>query len=196
MSIFKKCTFYRDSESLAMGTGLGHCDLFGQAICEGDIQFCQNPEGLRKELLEQKEKDFKKDKEERNQKEKIPTYKVLVVEDEAVVRNLVEKSLALTGYQVLTATDGLDALEIARNYRGEIHLLLTDVVMPRMGGRELAECLRSTRAGLPVLFMSGYTDNAAEARKYVEAGGDFIQKPFTTALLSERVGAALRAAGR
>jgi hypothetical protein len=89
MSIFKKCTFYRDAQSLVIGTGLGHCDLLGQAICEGDIKFCENPQKLMKELSEQKRKGLEKNKKEANQGKKSSHYNVLVVDDREALRRMV-----------------------------------------------------------------------------------------------------------
>jgi CheY-like chemotaxis protein len=84
-----------------------------------------------------------------------------VVEDEKVVRNLLSEILQSNGYRVLAAQHGEEALSLSAQHEGPIHLLLTDVVMPGMNGRELAERFRSSRRGdLPVLYMSGYTGNA------------------------------------
>src|SRR5262249_31006439 len=87
------------------------------------------------------------------------------------------------GYTVLLAEDGQSALKLARNYAGQIDLLLTDVVMPGMGGLELAGQFAAERPGVPILFMSGYSDRLW-TRKEMES--NLIQKPFTTmALLTE-----------
>jgi len=113
---------------------------------------------------------------------------VLVVEDEAMVRNFVRSVLELSGYTVLEARDGDDAVSTAREHGGPIHLLLTDVVMPGgMGGREVAEQLVQLRPDLKVLFMSGYTDDAVVRHGVQHQGVAFIQKPFTPAALTGKL---------
>src|SRR6185295_4309036 len=85
--------------------------------------------------------------------------RILLVEDEEMLRGLIEESLATSGYDVLVARNGADALGVADRHPGTIDLLLTDAVMPGMGGRELARQLTEVRGGLRVLYMSGYTDD-------------------------------------
>ncbi|GAB4402016.1 MAG: hypothetical protein Kow00123_11880 [Anaerolineales bacterium] len=119
------------------------------------------------------------------------TETVLVVEDEANVRAIVTRTLTEQGYTVLEAADGYEALRLARDYEGEIHLLLTDVVMPQMGGKELSERFAAIRPGVKTLFMSGYTDNAIVHRGILDPGVAFLQKPFTAAALARRVRQAL-----
>jgi YesN/AraC family two-component response regulator len=87
----------------------------------------------------------------------------------------------------LEASQGLDAFLICTEHDGPIHLLLTDVVMPKMSGRELAETLMSIRPGIKVLYMSGYTDNAIVHHGVLETGVDFIQKPFAVDALARKV---------
>ncbi|HMV33149.1 MAG TPA: response regulator, partial [Gemmatimonadales bacterium] len=120
-----------------------------------------------------------------------PRGTVLVVEDERMVRDLVRRTLARAGYHVLEAVDGEAALALARAEDGPIDLLLTDVVMPRMGGRQLATRLQEERPGLRVLFMSGYASDAGDLHDLVLGAGDFLQKPFAPSRLLERVGALL-----
>ncbi|MDH7490421.1 MAG: response regulator, partial [Anaerolineae bacterium] len=115
------------------------------------------------------------------------TETVLVVEDEANVRAIVTRTLTEQGYTVLEAADGYEALRLAREYKGEIHLLLTDVVMPQMGGKELSERFAAIRPGVKTLFMSGYTDNAIVHRGILDPGVVFLQKPFTAAALARKV---------
>lgn len=116
---------------------------------------------------------------------------VLLVEDEEMVRNMARKILERHGYQVLVARDGEDAERQCREFQGEIHLLLTDVIMPELDGRQLYLRLAETRAGLKALFMSGYTDDIIAKRGVLEEGIDFLQKPFTMEELTRRVRNAL-----
>jgi PAS domain S-box-containing protein len=105
--------------------------------------------------------------------------RVLLVEDEDVVRTLLCEVLEMSGYEVLAASNGLDALELARGQRRPIDLLITDVVMPKMSGRELADHLRSIHWQARVLYMSGYTDGAIVQSGVLDASTEFLQKPFS-----------------
>jgi two-component system, cell cycle sensor histidine kinase and response regulator CckA len=116
---------------------------------------------------------------------------VLLVEDEAGVRKFGRLALETQGYAVLEAAGGEEALRAAEQHAGPIHLLVTDVVMPRMGGREVAESLRVRHAGLKVLYVSGYTDDAVVRHGIVEATDAFLQKPFTPLALARKVRAIL-----
>ena len=103
---------------------------------------------------------------------------VLVVEDEPVVRSLAVRALVDQGYRVLQAADGPSALATSRAYEAEVHLLVTDVVMPGMNGKELADRLAVERPGLRVLYVSGYTDHAVVRHGVLEEGIAFLSKPF------------------
>jgi len=118
---------------------------------------------------------------------------VLLVEDEHTVRAIARSALTRRGYRVLTAADAAEALAIARAYPGPIHLLLTDVVMPGMGGRELAEQMVAERLGVRVLFMSGYTEDEVLHRGVSAEAMAFLPKPFTPETLASRVRAVLDA---
>jgi CheY-like chemotaxis protein len=112
---------------------------------------------------------------------------VLVVEDEEEVRKLVVRVLQKQGYRVLDAPNAGIALLICEQHVGPIHLLFTDVVMPKMSGRELAERLGSLHPEIKVLYMSGYTDNAIVHHGVLAEGVNFIQKPFTFENLARKV---------
>ena len=112
---------------------------------------------------------------------------ILLVEDEDVVRNLSREVLELCGYKVIEAENGLAALAICEKYGGEIDMLMTDVVMPQMGGRELAQTLLESYPQMRVLFTSGYTDDAIVRHGILDVGTNFIQKPFTFENLARKI---------
>ncbi|MGC4054559.1 MAG: CHASE2 domain-containing protein [Paludibaculum sp.] len=116
---------------------------------------------------------------------------ILVVDDQDPVRRLVISILKARGYQVLQAPGGPAALALAEGYSETIHLLLTDVVMPQMSGRTLADTLTARRPGLKVLFMSGYSDSSVEDQGVALTGLEYLAKPFTVAALVDKVQAAL-----
>ena len=113
--------------------------------------------------------------------------RVLLVEDEPSVRAMALHVLRCCGYQTLEAADGEEAVRVATEHNGPIDLLLTDVVLPRMGGRELMERLSATRPGLPVLFISGYTEDEVLRHGVSQAEVAFLQKPFTPLDLAQKV---------
>jgi len=120
------------------------------------------------------------------------TETVLLVEDEAPLLALTRRSLESYGYHVLPAGSPAEAIELAEGYAGEIALLLTDVVMPGMNGRELYEHMSSIRPGIHVVFMSGYpADIVAAGRGEVEKEAAYVQKPFTLTTLVKTVRQAL-----
>jgi CheY-like chemotaxis protein/two-component sensor histidine kinase len=113
---------------------------------------------------------------------------VLLVEDEPSVRDLALRLLNQQGYKVLEAANGEEALRVVQEHIGEkIHLLLTDVVMPQMGGKELANQLKLLRPDIKVLYTSGYTDDAIVHHGVLEPGIHFLQKPFSLKTLSHKV---------
>jgi two-component system cell cycle sensor histidine kinase/response regulator CckA len=116
---------------------------------------------------------------------------VLIAEDEEAVRDLASEFLESAGYRVLTAKDGTEALGVAEQCDEAIHLLLTDVVMPRMRGPELAKRLKGLRNGLRVIYMSGYLEYNRGNEDFLEEGY-FLQKPFSREMLVHRVGEALK----
>lgn len=112
---------------------------------------------------------------------------VLLVEDEGAVRALAGDILRKCGYTVLEASQGEEALGIAQGFAGPIHLLVSDVVMPRMGGRQLAQCLAASRPEMRVLYLSGYTDDAVVRHGVLEDEVAFLQKPFSPRVLAHKV---------
>jgi DNA-binding response OmpR family regulator len=112
---------------------------------------------------------------------------VLLVEDEEMVRRMTCEVLQGAGYRVLEAASGFEALRVSAGHGGPLDLLLTDVVMPGMSGRELAERLAPAWPGMKVLYMSGHTDDAIFHHGVTQAGIGYLQKPFTPEVLERRV---------
>jgi two-component system, cell cycle sensor histidine kinase and response regulator CckA len=117
----------------------------------------------------------------------VGTETILLCEDDAAVRELAAHLLAGAGYRVLAAPDAGHALQAASQQHGLIHLLLTDVIMPGMNGRKLADILRARRPDLKTLFMSGYTSNVIAHHGVLEADVEFLEKPFSRQSLLQRV---------
>jgi len=117
---------------------------------------------------------------------------ILLAEDDEMVRHLTRDSLKIWGYLVLEAANGREALMVSQQYNGTIDLLLTDVVMPRMSGKELADQLLVLRLGTRVLYMSGFTDHAIVHHGVLDGDTDFIEKPFTPDALALKVGKVLQ----
>ena len=111
---------------------------------------------------------------------------ILLVEDESFVRELAHRSLSSRGYRILSAVDGLDAVEIAKTFSGKIDLVLSDVVMPHMGVAELSAKLLQHRPGVRLLFMSGYSESAIRRNGVID-GARLIEKPFTPESLARQV---------
>jgi len=116
---------------------------------------------------------------------------VLLCEDEERIRKLVYAMLAKQGYKVLEAGSPEGAMRMVREYAGPIDLLLTDIVMPKMNGFELAKSVFEVRPEIKVLYMSGYTDNRVSSGWVLEANVPFLHKPFTAAGLTQKVREAL-----
>jgi CheY-like chemotaxis protein len=119
------------------------------------------------------------------------TESILLVEDEDRVRAMSKTALELFGYKVLEARGGEEALQACAIHVGPIDLLITDVVMPGMSGRQVAEAVAAQRPGVKVIYCSGYTDDAVVRHGVLTADAAFLQKPFTVAALANKVRAVL-----
>ena len=116
------------------------------------------------------------------------TGTILLVDDEEALLNLTAERLKECGYSVLPARDGIHALEIARTFQGPIHLLLTDIMMPRMGGLALARSMSELRSGIRIVFMTGHAERGDIYREALRSGAESIQKPFSNERLIRLVG--------
>jgi CheY-like chemotaxis protein len=121
------------------------------------------------------------------------TETILLVEDDTAVQKLAVEILKAHGYRVLTAKNGAEALRVGEEHKGPIHLLLTDVVMPQMNGRELMARLKPGRPEMLVLYMSGYSDDVIAHHGILEEGIAFLPKPFSVETLTQKVRAVLDA---
>jgi two-component system, cell cycle sensor histidine kinase and response regulator CckA len=121
------------------------------------------------------------------------TETLLLVEDERAVRKASAEFLAMLGYKVLEAKDGVDALAVAKQYGGPIHLLVTDVVMPNMSGGELAKRLGSISRDIKFLFVSGYAGKTVLDHNVMDLETNFLQKPYSLKQLAAKIRVALEA---
>jgi CheY-like chemotaxis protein len=111
----------------------------------------------------------------------------LLVEDDELLRRVIARSLGDRGHRVLVACDGEDALAIAARHDGPIDLMITDVIMPRVSGRKLAEQLAPLRPETKILFTSGYTDQIIARQGVLEPGQHFLAKPYAIEALEQRI---------
>jgi two-component system cell cycle sensor histidine kinase/response regulator CckA len=173
------------------GTGLGLSTVYGIVKqSEGDVWVYSEPgQGTTFKIYLPRVEEEASTLPHGDDKDSLPRGRetVLLVEDELSVRGLAVQVLRENGYNLLEAANGIEALRMAQEYAGEIHLLLTDVVMPQMGGKELADRLKPLRPDIKVLFTSGYTDNAIVHHGVLEPGIDFLLKPFSPAALAQKV---------
>jgi PAS domain S-box-containing protein len=173
------------------GTGLGLSTVYGIVKQSGgNIWVYSEPDkGTTFKIYLPRVDEPIEESEEKGVKEEILTGSetILVVEDDEEVRNLAVRILKKQGYNVLEASQGLDAFLICEEHEKPMHLLLTDVVMPKMNGRELADRIVSIHPEIKVLYMSGYTDNTIAHHGILEKGTNFMQKPFTVDGLARKV---------
>ncbi len=182
------------TKALGRGTGLGLATVYGIVKQSGGNIEVYSEQGIGttfKIYLPRVNEEVEKVKTPAVSLEMLMgTETILLVEDEFLVRNLSKKILETCGYRVIEAGDGLEALELCQQ-DSSIDLLMTDVVMPKMGGRELSEKLSEIFPKLKILYTSGYTDDAVVRHGVIGINKNFIQKPFTPEALSTKIRAIL-----
>jgi PAS domain S-box-containing protein len=182
--------FYTTKET-GKGTGLGLATVYGIVKQNGGFVWVYSEPGLGTTFkvylprVRSLNEDVRTTKPIENSPSGCET--VLLVEDEASVRQASRQFLARSGYMVLEACDGEDALRVSREHGGPIHLMITDVVMPRMGGPKLAERLAKERPDMKVLFVSGYAENTVLQHGNIDVTTSFLQKPFSLKALARKV---------
>jgi CheY-like chemotaxis protein len=187
------------TKAVGRGTGLGLSTVFGIVKQSGgnlDVYSVPDRGTSVKVYLPRIDQPAAVEAESTRKRAASGSETVLLVEDDEMVRSLVREALVRTGYKVMDTSDPLEARRLSGSYRGTIHLLITDVVMPKVSGRELAEELRARRGGMKVLYMSGYTDNAIVNTGILQKEVAFLQKPFTPAALTQKVREVLEGGGR
>jgi CheY-like chemotaxis protein len=173
------------------GTGLGLSTVYGIVKQSNGYVFAQSEPGAGTTFyvylprVEESAEEESPAKSQPNEAGGCET--VLLVEDEESVRELVRVTLASRGYKVLEAENGECGLQVAEDFKDPIDILITDVVMPGIGGRELAKKLLSLRPDISVLYLSGYTEDAVIAPGAPSAAIAFLQKPFTLQNLAKKV---------
>jgi CheY-like chemotaxis protein len=163
------------------GTGLGLATVHGIITkSDGTIQVQSTPGQGSTFIIEFPRHEVQPHAEREVRRPQTPagTETILLVEDAATVRQLLREVLRSAGYYLLEASDGVEALEQSRQHQGPIHLMITDAVMPRMGGRQLMDEIRLTRPDIQFLLMSGYMSERAGRLGSVQIDVPFIQKPF------------------
>jgi signal transduction histidine kinase/CheY-like chemotaxis protein len=179
------------TKEVGKGTGLGLATVYGVVKQSGGFIWVESSVGrgttFEIYLPEVAEKVTKEDGEPKAAVIPRGSETILVVEDESGVRELTREFLKISGYSVLEAKDGPEALEIAGKHPGRIHLMLTDMVMPRMSGSELASRMKEAHPDMKLLFMTGYSEYAGEGAHQPDLKAPVLQKPFSIASLVGKV---------
>ena len=168
------------------GTGLGLATVYGiVAQAEGHIQIYSEPgAGTTFSIMLPVTAEAAIPASEHSPYQRTPKGEtILVVEDEEALREVARRIFARNGYHVITAASGPEAIETVRAYQGDIHLLVTDVVMPQMLGKEVSEQIRVIKPDIEVLFMSGYARRVLTSQGMLDPGVALVEKPFSEAEL-------------
>lgn len=173
------------------GTGLGLATVYGMVKQSNGAIFTYSEPGVGttfKIYLPRIREEAPEETAEQNaQSIQRGSHTILLVEDEETVRRLVKRTLEKNGYRVLAASQGDEAIELSAAHKGPIHLLITDVILPKISGRQTAEQITAQRPKTRVLFMSGYTNDAVVQHGILEPGIEFIPKPFSSEVLLRKV---------
>ncbi|MBD3292177.1 MAG: PAS domain S-box protein, partial [Armatimonadia bacterium] len=173
------------------GTGLGLATVYGIVSQSGGQIYVYSEPGegtvFKVYLPKLESVEALDETEEREERDLTGRETVLLVEDEDIVRDLIAGVLRRHGHTVISAESGEEALELAAAHDGPIHIMVTDVVMPGMNGPELADAIADTQPEIPVLFVSGYTDNTIVREGVLEEGVHYLQKPFDPERLLRRI---------
>jgi PAS domain S-box-containing protein len=182
--------FYTTKEE-GKGTGLGLSTVYGIVKQNGGFIWVYSEMGLGTTIKVYLPRLQSSDSELAPLKSAGPAQRgyetLLLVEDEASVRQAAREFLTLNGYTVLEAQNGEDALRVSREYRGSVDLMISDVVMPEMGGARLAEQLAELRPGMKVLFVSGYAESTVQRHGAIDVTERFLQKPFSLKALASKI---------
>jgi two-component system cell cycle sensor histidine kinase/response regulator CckA len=182
--------FYTTKEK-SKGTGLGLSTVYGIVKQNNGFIWVYSEPGQGstfKIYLPKVKRDVKEEEKEQPPVENLSGSEiVLIVEDDNSLRKLAQKSLQPHGYRVLVAENGEDALRISKEHEGTIDLMITDVVMPKMGGKETAERLQALHPQMKVIYMSGYTDDSIVHHGVLAPGLNFLEKPFSPGGLARKV---------
>jgi len=183
------------TKEVGKGTGLGLSTVYGIVKQNNGFIWVYSEPGQGstfKIYLPKVKGDAKpKEKEQTPNDDLSGSETVLIVEDNDSLRNFAQKILYIYGYSTLNAKNGEDALRVCKEHNGQIDLMITDVVMPKMGGREAAERLQPLYPRMKVIYMSGYTDNAIVRHGVLKPGLNFLEKPITPEGLARKVRKAL-----
>lgn len=178
------------TKGVGKGTGLGLSTVYGVVQQSGGDIWVYSEVGKGttfKIYLPRVEEPAERVEQSADAESPTGTETVLLVEDEAIVRDMTREILQVSGYRVLEAQNGHEALKIFEEHQEQIHLMLTDVIMPQMSGRELAEEIAKRRPEVRLLYMSGYTDDAIGHHGVLEKGVNFLEKPFSPNALTRKI---------
>jgi len=179
------------TKEVGKGTGLGLSTVYGIVKQSGGYIWVYSKPGqgttFKIYLPEVEGETVQRKKEQTSTDDLTGSETILIVEDNDMLRNLAREILQLQGYRILEAENGIEALRIGEEHGGKIHLMITDVVMPKMGGKEVADRLQPLHPQMKVIYMSGYTDNSIAHHGILAPELNFLEKPFSPEILARKV---------